>query len=89
MFVMLTLSADCSLQVMYMYYLLGYRLLGQQEDIQSQSTLERDDKWRNSSGHFVKGNLFKYIPERVLVQVTSHSRHTHVTLSLTSTSHSP
>ncbi|KAK7116523.1 hypothetical protein V1264_002190 [Littorina saxatilis] len=56
-------------QVMYMYYLLGYRLLGQQDqELQSQSTMERDDKWRNSGGHFVKGNLFKYIPERVLVQ---------------------
>ena len=58
------------LQVMYMYYLLGYRLLGQQEDLQSQSTLEREEgKWRNQGGHFIKGNLFKYIPERVLVQV--------------------
>ncbi|XP_076444026.1 chitin synthase chs-2-like [Babylonia areolata] len=55
-------------QVMYMYYLLGYRLLGQQEDIQSQSSVERDDKRRNSGGHFIKGNLFKYIPERVLIQ---------------------
>ncbi|KAK7477687.1 hypothetical protein BaRGS_00031071 [Batillaria attramentaria] len=55
-------------QVMYMYYLLGYRLLGQQDDLQSQSTMEREEKWRNASGHFIKGNLFKYIPERVLVQ---------------------
>lgn len=63
------------MQVMYMYYLLGYRLLGQQEDLQSQSTMERDDKWRNSGGHFVKGNLFKYIPERVLVQVRELPKH--------------
>ncbi|XP_050401399.1 chitin synthase chs-2 isoform X2 [Patella vulgata] len=56
-------------QVMYMYYLLGYRLLGQQDDaMQSNSTLDREEKWRNSATHFVKGNLFKYIPEKVLVQ---------------------
>ncbi|XP_067667763.1 chitin synthase chs-2-like [Haliotis asinina] len=56
-------------QVMYMYYLLGYRLLGQQDDLHgSSSTLEREEKWRNSASHFVKGNLFKYIPEKVLVQ---------------------
>lgn len=58
------------LQVMYMYYLLGYRLLGQQdESFNNSSTLERDEKWKSTSNHFVKGNLFKYIPERVLVQV--------------------
>ncbi|GFO13532.1 chitin synthase [Plakobranchus ocellatus] len=55
-------------QVMYMYYLLGYRLLGQQDESFNSSTLERDEKWKNTSSHFVKGNLFKYIPERVLVQ---------------------
>ena len=52
-----------------MYYLLGYRLLGQQDETFNSSTLEREEKWKNTSSHFVKGNLFKYIPERVLVQV--------------------
>ncbi|XP_012941255.1 chitin synthase chs-2 [Aplysia californica] len=55
-------------QVMYMYYLLGYRLLGQQDETFNTSTLEREEKWRSTSSHFVKGNLFKYIPERVLMQ---------------------
>ncbi|CAG5126787.1 unnamed protein product, partial [Candidula unifasciata] len=55
-------------QVMYMYYLLGYRLLGQQDEAFNSSTLEREEKWKSTSNHFVKGNLFKYIPERVLVQ---------------------
>ncbi|XP_055864361.1 chitin synthase chs-2-like isoform X1 [Biomphalaria glabrata] len=55
-------------QVMYMYYLLGYRLLGQQDESFNSSTLERDEKWKSTSSHFIKGNLFKYIPERVLVQ---------------------
>ncbi|GFR89942.1 chitin synthase [Elysia marginata] len=55
-------------QVMYMYYLLGYRLLGQQDETYNSSTLEREEKWKSTSNHFVKGNLFKYIPERVLVQ---------------------
>ncbi|BFY98509.1 hypothetical protein BsWGS_01548 [Bradybaena similaris] len=55
-------------QVMYMYYLLGYRLLGQQDESLNTSTLEKDGKWSHTSNHFIKGNLFKYIPERVLVQ---------------------
>ncbi|CAG5120237.1 unnamed protein product, partial [Candidula unifasciata] len=55
-------------QVMYMYYLLGYRLLGQQDESLNSSTAEKDGKWNSTSNHFVKGNLFKYIPERVLVQ---------------------
>ncbi|XP_059171416.1 chitin synthase chs-2-like [Physella acuta] len=55
-------------QVMYMYYLLGYRLLGQQDESFNTSTLEREEKWKSTSSHFIKGNLFKYIPERVLVQ---------------------
>ncbi|CAL1526679.1 unnamed protein product [Lymnaea stagnalis] len=59
-----------SQQVMYMYYLLGYRLLGQQDDSFNSSTLEREEKWKSTSSHFIKGNLFKYIPERVLVQVS-------------------
>ena len=53
---------------MYMYYLLGYRLLGQQEE-NLNTTFEREEKWRATSSHFVKGTLFKYIPERTLVQV--------------------
>eukprot|EP00106_Octopus_bimaculoides_P003471 XP_014770913.1 PREDICTED: uncharacterized protein LOC106869619 [Octopus bimaculoides] len=57
-------------QVMYMYYLLGYRLLGQQDDStqNNQSQASQNEKWKHSPAHFVKGNIFKHIPEKTLVQ---------------------
>lgn len=56
---------------MYMYYLLGYRLLGQQDDStqNNQSQASQNEKWKHSPAHFVKGNIFKHIPEKTLVQV--------------------
>ncbi|GAB1605132.1 chitin synthase chs-2-like, partial [Argonauta hians] len=57
-------------QVMYMYYLLGYRLLGQQDDStqNNQSQATQNERWKHSPAHFVKGNIFKHIPEKTLIQ---------------------
>ncbi|XP_064608019.1 chitin synthase chs-2-like isoform X3 [Liolophura sinensis] len=59
-------------QVMYMYYLLGYRLVAQQEESMqngngSSLSMEKSDKWKLSNHHFTRGTLFKHVPEKVLI----------------------
>ncbi|CAH1797404.1 unnamed protein product [Owenia fusiformis] len=58
-------------QCMYMYYLLGYKLMGMKEDGASDSSSIATSKWNkkfNKYTHHVKSDIFKNVNERVVLE---------------------
>ena len=64
----ITLTGDFLVQVMYMYYLLGYKLFGEKEGEIMKKVMKKDT--RVSPDHVGKSLIFQAMEEKLLTQVT-------------------
>jgi len=65
---------------MYMYYLLGYMLIGKYDDFLGKKTKDKRGRRRTES-QFFPHNLFSYLPECVYKQVSHRPSRPDVQLS--------